>query len=138
VFGIGLRRDGRLRSVQELLGHDRVTTEHLAVRFPWLRDVPPRALAQIRIEAHYAGYLRRQDADIRTFRREEAVSLAEVAFGQIGGLSAEVRDKLAQHRPASLGAAARIQGMTPAALAAIATHLRKLGAAADRPSAAAE
>ncbi len=137
-FGIELRRDGRWRSLQELLGHDRITTGQLAIPFPWLHAVPPRALAQIRIEAHYAGYLRRQDADIRTFRREEAVSLAEVAFGQIGGLSSEVRDKLARHRPASLGAAARIQGMTPAALAAIAAHLRKLGNPADRPAVAAE
>jgi tRNA uridine 5-carboxymethylaminomethyl modification enzyme len=137
-FDIDLRADGRWRSVQELLGRDEVTTEQLAVPFPWLRDVPARALAQIRIEARYAGYLRRQDADIRAFRREESVPLHDVAFAQIGGLSTEVRDKLAQHRPVSLGAAARIQGMTPAALAAIAAHLRKRGVAADRPTAAAE
>jgi tRNA uridine 5-carboxymethylaminomethyl modification enzyme len=59
------------------------------------------------------------------------VSLDGVAFELIGGLSAEIRDKLASVRPASFGAAARIQGMTPAAMAAIAAHLRKRDVGAD-------
>jgi tRNA uridine 5-carboxymethylaminomethyl modification enzyme len=137
-FGIDLRADGRWRSVQDLLGHDELTVERLAAPFPWLREIPSRALAQVEIEARYAGYLRRQEADIRAFRREESVSLHDVAFDQIGGLSTEVRDKLAQHRPASLGAAVRIQGMTPAALAAIAAHLRRRGVATGQTPAAAE
>jgi tRNA uridine 5-carboxymethylaminomethyl modification enzyme len=137
-FGIDVRADGRWRSVQELLGHDGLTAERLAVPFPWLREIPKRALAQVETEARYAGYLGRQDADIRAFRREEAVPLDDVAFDQIGGLSAEVRDKLSRHRPASLGAAARIQGITPAALAAIAAHLRRRGVATSRSPAAAE
>ena len=102
------------------------------------QQTPPRALAQVATEARYAGYLRRQDADIRAFRREEAVPLSDVAFDQIGGLSAEVRDKLTRHCPASLGAAARIQGITPAALAAIAAHLRRRDVATSRSVAAAE
>src|ERR1700689_1152626 len=109
-------------------------TERLGIAFPWLREIPPRALAQVETEALYAGYLGRQDADIRAFRREEAVPLDDVAFDEIGDLSAEVRDKLDRHRPASLGAAARIQGITPAALAAIAAHLRRRGVAASRSS----
>jgi tRNA uridine 5-carboxymethylaminomethyl modification enzyme len=79
----------------------------------------------MRAEAVYGGYLHRQQAEIRGFAREEAVSLDGVAFERIGGLSAEIRDKLASVRPASFGAAARIQGMTPAALAALAAYLRK-------------
>ena len=62
--------------------------------------------------------------------REEAVSLKGVDFSQVGGLSAELLDKLDAVRPASFGAAAWIQGMTPAALAALAAHLRKREAAA--------
>jgi tRNA uridine 5-carboxymethylaminomethyl modification enzyme len=85
----------------------------------------------MRAEAVYGGYLHRQQAEIRGFSREEAVSLDGVAFDRIGGLSAEIRDKLCTVRPASFGAAARIQGMTPAALAAIAAHLRKREVAAD-------
>jgi tRNA uridine 5-carboxymethylaminomethyl modification enzyme len=123
--GIEVRADGRRRSVLDLLARDGVGVTQLAMMFPWLNAVPPRVLAQVETEARYAGYLRRQDADIRAFRREEAVALDDVRFEDIGGLSTEVRDKLSRHRPASLGAAARVQGVTPAALAAIAAHLRK-------------
>ena len=123
--GIDVRADGRRRSVLELLGHDGVGVDRLTPLFPWLGNVSPRVLAQVETMARYAGYLGRQDADIRAFRREEAVALDDVRFEDIGGLSAEVRDKLIRHRPASLGAAARVQGITPAALAAIAAHLRK-------------
>ncbi len=123
--GIEVRADGRRRSVLDLLARDGVGVNQLAIMFPWLNAVSPRVLAQVETEARYAGYLRRQDADIRAFRREEAVALDDVRFEDIGGLSTEVRDKLSRHRPASLGAAARVQGVTPAALAAIAAHLRK-------------
>jgi tRNA uridine 5-carboxymethylaminomethyl modification enzyme len=95
--------------------------------FPWLHEVTPRALAQLRTEIHYDGYLSRQRADIRSFQRDEAIGLEGVAFGAIGGLSAEITAKLSLAQPESLGAASRIQGMTPAALAAIAAHVRKRG-----------
>ena len=137
-FGIDVRADGGRRTAQELLGHDGLTVERLVGPFPWLRDVPPRAMAQVETEARYAGYLRRQDADIRAFRREESVPLDDVAFDDIGGLSNEVRDKLNRHRPASLGAASRIQGMTPAALTSIAAYIRRRGVAPNRRPAAAE
>jgi len=127
--GLNVRTDGRWRSVLELLGNDSVPFEALAGVFPWLRDIPQRALGQLRTEARYAGYLPRQQADIRAFRRQETVPLAGVRFQDIGGLSGELLGKLAQVQPASLGAAARIQGMTPAALAAIAAHARKHRAA---------
>jgi tRNA uridine 5-carboxymethylaminomethyl modification enzyme len=80
---------------------------------------------QVQTEARYSGYLPRQDADIRVFRREEALGLQGVTFADVGGLSAELLAKLKQAQPASLGAASRIQGMTPAALVAIAAHARK-------------
>jgi len=123
--GIVVRSDGRRRSVLDLAGHDGVDWAALVTAFPWLRDVPDAAVTQLRTAARYAGYLQRQDADIRISRREESVSLQGVAFADIGGLSNELRDKLQRTQPESLGAASRIQGMTPAALAAIAAHLRK-------------
>ena len=89
------------------------------------RPAGARARAQAATEALYAGYLRRQEAEIRAFRREERAALApELDYATIGGLSAELREKLSAVRPASLGAAARIQGMTPAALAALLPHIR--------------
>jgi tRNA uridine 5-carboxymethylaminomethyl modification enzyme len=130
--GITIRADGRWRSVLDLAGHNDLPLETLAVAFPWLLTLSPRVASQLHTEARYAGYLQRQDAEIRSVRREEAVSLNGVAFADIGGLSAEVRDKLIRTQPASLGAASRIQGMTPAALAAISAYLRKHGVAPDR------
>jgi tRNA uridine 5-carboxymethylaminomethyl modification enzyme len=126
--GIIVRLDGRWRSVRELLGYVGVDFVKLAQAFPWLQTMPPRAIAQLQTEGRYHGYLPRQDADIRCFRKDEAVGLTGVSFKEIGGLSRELLDKLATSRPASLGAASRIEGMTPAALAAIAAHVRRRGA----------
>jgi tRNA uridine 5-carboxymethylaminomethyl modification enzyme len=123
--GISVRPDGRWRSALDLLGHGAIDTERLMEAFPWLRALPPRALDQLQTEARYAGYLPRQQADIRAFRKEEAVGLTGVSFADVGGLSGELRDKLTAVQPVSLGAASRIEGMTPAALAAVAAHVRK-------------
>jgi tRNA uridine 5-carboxymethylaminomethyl modification enzyme len=90
--------------------------------------MPARVFEQLCNTALYAGYIQRQEAEIRGFRREEAVALdADVDFAGIGGLSTELREKLVRAQPRSLGAASRIQGMTPAALAALAAHVRKQG-----------
>jgi tRNA uridine 5-carboxymethylaminomethyl modification enzyme len=123
--GLTVRADGRWRSIFEMLGPEDVDATTLYEAFPWLLAVPPRVLSQVRTEGRYAGYIRRQQADIRSFKKEEAAVLTGAAFGDIGGLSNELRDKLTAVRPDSLGAASRIQGMTPAALAAIAAHVRK-------------
>ena len=125
ALGITVRDDGRRRDVVELSGYDGVGWGHLTAAFPFLLAAPVRAVAQMRAEALYGGFLNRQQAEIRGFAREEAVSLDGIAFDRIGGLSAELRDKLTTARPASFGAAARIQGMTPAALAALAAHVRR-------------
>ena len=113
----------------DLAGNDSVAWPLLCDVFPWLRSLPARAAEQLRTDARYAGYLHRQQAEARLSRREDAVDLALVAFDEIGGLSNEIREKLNHVRPKSLGAAARIQGMTPAALASIAAFVRKREAA---------
>lgn len=123
--GITVRFDGRWRSVFELAGLVDIAPNDLARAFPWLQEQSPRIISQVKTQARYSGYLPRQEADIRVFRREEALGLEGVAFSEIGGLSAELVAKLKGTRPASLGAASRIQGMTPAALLAIAAYARK-------------
>jgi tRNA uridine 5-carboxymethylaminomethyl modification enzyme len=121
-----VRADGQWRSVLDLMSHAQVLDEVIEDAFPWVRDLPPRIRNLLETEALYSGYLHRQEADVRAFRREEQVALGDgVDFAKIGGLSAEIQEKLMRIRPASLGAAARIQGMTPAALAALAAHIRK-------------
>jgi tRNA uridine 5-carboxymethylaminomethyl modification enzyme len=124
--GIAVRADGRWRSVLQLLGQDGIDIAALTLAFPFLGELSPRALSQIRADAHYDGYLQRQHADIRNFRREEALDLGGLDYADIAGLSTELRQKLSAQRPESLGAASRIQGMTPAALATILASARKL------------
>ncbi len=121
LLGATVRQDGVSKTLLELLGHAGVQRDVLLTRFEWLADVSSRVMEQMENEALYAGYLGRQQAEIRGFRQEEGAMFAEdIDFGAIGGISAEISEKLTAVRPASLGAASRIQGMTPAALAALA------------------
>jgi tRNA uridine 5-carboxymethylaminomethyl modification enzyme len=126
ALGAAVRADGHRRSVLDLLAHPGVPAARVAQAFPWLNALAPRVREQVETEALYAGYLHRQDADIRAFRREEGAALdPALDYRLIGGLSTELREKLALARPASLGAASRIQGMTPAALSALLAHARR-------------
>jgi tRNA uridine 5-carboxymethylaminomethyl modification enzyme len=127
VAAVGLRPppDGRRRSVLDLAGNEAAAWPDLCQAFPWLADLSLRVADQLRTDARYAGYLHRQQTELRLGQREDGVALADVAFEDIGGLSNEVRELLNRARPSSLGAASRIQGMTPAALASIAAHVRK-------------
>jgi tRNA uridine 5-carboxymethylaminomethyl modification enzyme len=128
-LGIVPAADGRWRSVLDLAGNSTVGWPSLCAVFPWLGALPERIAEQLRTDARYAGYLHRQQAEARLSRREDNVDLEGIPFGDIGGLSTEIREKLNHTRPESLGAAARIQGMTPAALASIASFVRKRAAA---------
>jgi tRNA uridine 5-carboxymethylaminomethyl modification enzyme len=90
-----------------------------------LTGLAPEIVEQLEIDAQYAGYLDRQDADIIAFRRDENRTLpAGLDYAAVNGLSNEVRQKLERIRPATLGQAARIEGMTPAALTLILAHVK--------------
>jgi tRNA uridine 5-carboxymethylaminomethyl modification enzyme len=81
---------------------------------------------QIEIDARYAGYLARQEAEIEAFRRDEALVLPpNLDYAAIGSLSHEIRTKLVASQPETLGAAARISGVTPAALAALLRYVKR-------------
>ena len=96
---------------------------------PGLRDAPDDLRAEILEDAHYAPYLERQDAEIADMRRNERVMLpADFDFARIGGLSTEMIERLDAARPDTLAAAGRIRGITPAALAAILVHVRRVAA----------
>ena len=97
--------------------------------FPDLRRVPGDILEQVERDALYAPYLQRQAQDVERLRRDEGVILpTTLDYAAIGGLSAELRGKLAVTRPESLAQAARIEGMTPAALTQILMRVRQEGA----------
>jgi tRNA uridine 5-carboxymethylaminomethyl modification enzyme len=123
--GIAIRMDGVRRNALELLALPGVDFQALCAIWPVLAHSNRRICAQLEIDAQYAGYLGRQEADILAFRRDEALALpADLDYGAIIGLSNEIRQKLAAIRPATLGQAARIDGVTPAALMLVLATIR--------------
>jgi tRNA uridine 5-carboxymethylaminomethyl modification enzyme len=129
--GIAVNEDGISRSAAELLAYPAIDLERLAEIWPELGSLPPEIAEQVETDARYSGYLERQEHDIAAFRRDEALLLpAELDYAAVGSLSHEIRDKLAAARPATLGAAARISGVTPAALVALLKHVKRRPAAA--------
>jgi tRNA uridine 5-carboxymethylaminomethyl modification enzyme len=126
ALGLAINRDGRRRSLMELLGHTGIGREGLIRLWPDFAGLPLHVQEGLEAEALYASYLPRQEASIAELRKEEQLVLpAAMDYRAIPALSAELRSKLAQVRPASLAQAARVEGMTPAALAAILDHLRR-------------
>ncbi|MBT7250497.1 MAG: tRNA uridine-5-carboxymethylaminomethyl(34) synthesis enzyme MnmG [Rhodospirillaceae bacterium] len=118
--GLLINQDGVKRTAFDVLAYPDVDLAKIRGIWPELVALDDRTGHQLAIEATYRNYLDRQDADIRAFRRDEALALPEdLNFDQIPGLSNEVRLKLAEARPATLGAAARIPGVTPAAVTAL-------------------
>ena len=127
--GIAANRDGRRRTARELIGYPDVTLAQLGELWPALVALEPEIVRALENDAHYRGYLERQEAEIAAFRRDEALRLpGDLSFERVGGLSHEMRQRLAAARPATLGAAGRVPGVTPAALTALLAHVRKTGA----------
>ena len=125
-FGIAVNRDGVRRTAADLLRYPDVTWNRLVHIWPELAHIPPDVVEQVEIDARYAGYLDRQDAEIRAFKRDEALELpAGLDYALVGGLSTEIRQKLAAARPRTLGAAGRIDGVTPAALVALLRYVKR-------------
>ena len=124
--GISVNADGIARSAAELLAFPGVDLKRLAAIWPELAAIRPEIAEQAEIDALYAGYLERQERDIAAYRRDEALLLpADLDYRTVGSLSAELREKLDRARPATLGAAARISGVTPAALTALLRHVKR-------------
>jgi len=120
---LAIRMDGIRRNGLQLLS---LTGFPELVRiWPELTSFAPDVVEQLEIDAQYAGYLDRQDADIIAFRRDEGRALpAGLDYGAVIGLTNEVRQKLERIRPATLGQAARIEGVTAAALTLVLAHVK--------------
>lgn len=124
--GIPINQDGVRRTAAAFLAYPDMTVARLAVIWPELATLSSDIVEQVEYDARYAGYMQRQDADILAFRRDEALELpSDLDYQAIASLSAEVRQKLTGARPATLGQAARISGVTPAALTALLGHVRR-------------
>jgi tRNA uridine 5-carboxymethylaminomethyl modification enzyme len=125
-LGFKVNQDGVRRSVHDLMRYPDVSIEALKQYWPELGNIAPAIVEQVEIDARYAGYIQRQEADIKAFRRDEALELPkELDYTQVGSLSNEMRLKLGKHRPDTLGAAARIPGVTPAALVALLRYIKR-------------
>ena len=124
--GLTLNQDGQRRTAFQLLSRPEVCLDRLARIWPELGATDPRLAESIETDARYHVYLDRQAEDVAAFRRDEGFTLSgDVDFATMAGLSAELRSKLSTIRPATIGHAARIEGMTPAALTLLAAHTRQ-------------
>ncbi|MEI9990456.1 MAG: tRNA uridine-5-carboxymethylaminomethyl(34) synthesis enzyme MnmG [Rhizomicrobium sp.] len=123
--GLAVKLDGVRRTAMDLLSLKDVDVPMLARIWPEIGGFEPDIAEQLEIDSQYAGYLDRQEADILAFRRDEALRLPEALdYAAIRGLSTEAASKLGRIRPATLGQAARIDGVTPAALTLVLAHAR--------------
>lgn len=126
TFDIIVNSDGKRRNVFEILRYDNVTWEKLLAMWPELSVIEPAIAEQIQIDAQYAGYIERQEDDIAAFRKDEGLMLpVDLDYASIGSMSTEIRAKLAAAKPVTLGAAARLPGVTPAAIVALLRHVKK-------------
>ena len=124
--GLALNRDGQRRSAFDILAYPNLGLANLAGIWPAFGELAPSIAAQLEIDAKYAVYLDRQAEDVAAFRRDESLMLPDdLDFGQISGLSNEMKQKFAAQRPRTVGQAGRLDGVTPAALTLLAAHVRR-------------
>jgi tRNA uridine 5-carboxymethylaminomethyl modification enzyme len=126
AFDITVNKDGIRRDVFALLSYPDITWEKLAVKWPEMASIAPAIREQMECDAVYSGYMERHESDIEAFKKDEALRLpADLDYAAIGSLSTEVRTKLQQARPETLGAASRIPGVTPAAVIALLRYIKR-------------
>ena len=124
--GLTVNSDGRRRTVADLLAYPGIAWADVRNIWPELSEFDGSVAEQMEIDAVYAGYLDRQQADILAFRRDEAVKIpADLDYSSVGGLSNEARERLIASRPDTLGQAARLEGVTPGALTAVLAHVKR-------------
>ena len=127
--GLRVNEDGVRRDLTQLLAYPEIGWPEVEGLWPQVRAWSPAVREQIEVDAAYAGYLDRQQAEVDAFRRDEALILpSDVDYTAVPGLSNEARQKLAAVRPQTLGQASRIEGMTPGAITALLAHVRRKAA----------
>lgn len=132
LCGIKINQDGLRRSALQLLSYPEVAFPTLTTLWPELASTSPEVQEQLEIEAVYAGYLDRQESEIRAFKREEALSIPDdFDYRCLSSLSNEIKEKLIANKPTTIGAASRIPGMTPAAVSTLMAYIHQLHLAND-------
>jgi tRNA uridine 5-carboxymethylaminomethyl modification enzyme len=123
--GLALNKDGQRRSAFELLAYPEIGWAEVRGIWPELSAIDPSIAVHVEIDAKYDVYLKRQTADVDAFRRDEGLSLSDIDYSLVPGLSNEARSKLEAARPWTVGQAGRLDGLTPAALGILAAYLRR-------------
>ena len=127
-LGVAVNQDGIKRSAHELLGHRDIGKERVLEIWPEVGQIPQQYLELCRNNSMYESYVRRQEADIEAYRKDENLVFPEgIDFCSVGGLSNEARQALETVKPQTLGQAARIPGITPAATIILLRHVRAQG-----------
>lgn len=124
-FGVAAKADGKRRGVLDLLRTEQPGGT-IAAAFPWLTELTPPVRQQLEAEAHYHGYLHRQDLEARELRASDNLKIPQdIDYASIGGLSNEMRERILSASPDSFGALSRIRGITPPAVMAVIGHVRR-------------
>ena len=124
-LGVAVNQDGIKRSAYELLGHRDIGKEKVVEVWPEVGQIPQQYLELCRNNSMYESYVRRQEADIEAYRKDENLVFPKgMDFGALGGLSNEAKQALETVKPQTLGQAARIPGITPAAAIILLRHVR--------------
>ena len=132
LLGKALERE---HSLFELLRRPEVSYDSLTEHFPPEAPLPEAAAEQVEISAKYAGYIERQRGEVERHAAQERLPIpADLDYAAVRGLSREVQQKLAQHRPETVGQASRIQGVTPAAISLLLVHLKRRAGREDNAS----
>lgn len=124
--GLALNQDGQRRTAFDLLSYPHIEMADLAKIWPRFGELAPKIAEQVEIDAKYEVYLTRQNADIEAYRRDESFVLPEsLDYASMPGLSNEAKQKLIKHQPRTIGHAAKIDGITPAALTLVVAHVKR-------------
>ncbi len=124
--GIKIAKDGILRSADEILAQKDANMNKIREIWPKIKDFGTEIDEQIEINSHYRGYLKKQNADIIAFKRDENLMIPDnIDYDQFSGLSNEVKAKFKKIRPKTMGQALRIDGITPAAVYILLSHVKR-------------
>ena len=125
-YGINIAKDGVNRNAVQILSQNSVNMDKIREIWPEIKFVSREIDEQLEINSHYRGYLKKQNSDILAFKRDENLIIPEnLDYDKFSGLSNEVKSKFKQIRPKTMGQALRIDGITPAAVYILLSHLKR-------------
>ena len=125
-FGVKIAKDGILRTASNILAQKGVTMDKIREIWPELTFISEDIDEQLETNAHYKGYLKKQSADILAFKRDENLKIPDnINYDSFSGFSNEVKSKFKQIKPKTMGQALRIDGITPAAVFILLSHLKR-------------